>query len=154
LVLIPICIPLLLLRTYKFLAFTSILGDFAVLAGTRIGQCLHLVSATNGESSASRQRFNSSSSAAASAPAPPPSGVTATVVFGASNYKINFDLPAFNAAGIAPAMGNIAFLFLSHIVALPMAQSLKGDFARPTRYHKVVWTSFIVITVSNLLFGT
>ena len=32
--LIPICIPLLLLRTFKFLAFTSILGDFAVLAGT------------------------------------------------------------------------------------------------------------------------
>lgn len=95
----------------------------------------------------SRQRFNPSSSA--SAP-----GVTATVAFGASQYKMNFELPAFNASGIAPAMGNIAFLFLSHIVALPMAQSLKGDLARPTRYHKVVWTSFIIITISNLLFGT
>ena len=75
------------------------------------------------------------------------------MAYGANNYPLSFDVPAFNAAGIAPAMGNIAFLFLSHIVALPMAQSLKGDLARPTRYHKVVWSSFIIITLANLLFG-
>lgn len=32
--LIPICAPLVLLRTFRILAFTSILGDVAVVSGT------------------------------------------------------------------------------------------------------------------------
>ena len=34
-----------------------------------------------------------------------------------------------------------------------MAQSLKGDLARPQRFHAVVWGAFAVIIMANLLFG-
>jgi len=112
LVLFPICTPLVLLRTFRILAFTSILGDVAVTAG-----------------------------------------VTATLVYGATKHRLKTDLPAFRAQGIAPALATVSFLLLSHIVALPMAQSLDKDMEFPKRFHKVIWSSLTIITILNLLFA-
>lgn len=80
-------------------------------------------------------------------------GVTATVVFGATHNDVHENLPAIDGAGLGPAMSAIAFLFLSHIVTLPMAQSLHDDLKRPRAFHKVVWTSYVFITFANLAFG-
>lgn len=84
---------------------------------------------------------------------PIPLGITATIAYGASKNKIHTDLPFINVDGLGPAMSAIAFLFLSHIVALPMAQSLRHDLQRPREYHKVVWSAFVIMTFANLFFG-
>ena len=78
----------------------------------------------------------------------------AAITYGAEHNRLQPEtLPAIRAGGLGTAMGNIAFLFLSHGVCLPMAQSLKGDLAHPGRFHAVVWGAFALIIAANLLFG-
>lgn len=113
LVIFPICLALALLRSFKILAFTSILGDIAVSVG-----------------------------------------FVATLVYAIRNHHIDMEsLPSIKWEGVPPAMGNLAFLFLSHIVTLPMAQSLGRDLEEPTRFHRVVNYSYVFIIVVNLVFG-
>lgn len=112
LILFPIALGLALLRSFKLLAFTSILGDFAVA-----------------------------------------SGVIVTIIHGFQTQHATVDLPQLNVGGLPPAIGNLSFLFLSHIVILPMSQSLRGDLKDRTRFVKVTTYSYILITLANTVFG-
>ena len=77
----------------------------------------------------------------------------ATLTYGAVYHKIDNHLPAIRGIGIPPALANASFLLMSQMVALPMAQSLDKDLARPQRFRIIVWISFIIITISNVIFG-
>ncbi len=55
--------------------------------------------------------------------------------------------------GIAPAIGSMAFLFLSAEAILPMSQSLHKDLARPHRFENLTIVAYAVITVANMVFG-
>lgn len=92
----PIVALLALLRSFRYLAFTSILGDVAVAAGL-IGTIVIGIS--------SGQRLE-----------PPPTDI--------------------NFAELPRAAGNIAFLFLIHVVILPIAQVCAVAAAPSSNIHR------------------
>ena len=59
----------------------------------------------------------------------------------------------FDWGYVAPAMGSMAFLFLSHLAVLPMAQSLKHDLTRPGRFERITLIAYAIITIGNVVFG-
>jgi len=99
-ILIALFIPVLglaLLRSFEYLAYTSVVGDIAVVAG--IVGCV-----VGGLSDGNRLLW--------------PSQMPA----------INTD---FATGGLLQGLATISFLFLVHIMALPMAQSLDKDLNEP-----------------------
>jgi len=143
LLLAPFVLLLALLRSFRFLAFTSILGDIAVLAG-----------------------------------------LIGTVVFGVTqgaHFTSPTELPAVHLPAVPQAAGNVAFLFLIHVVVLPIAQSLRpsaeeelpsvndssssppwpyGPPPRPrggkrwcTGFAAIALPSYAIITLANLAFA-
>ena len=162
----PLVVGLALLRSFKYLVYTSILGDVAVLTG-----------------------------------------LVGTIVFGVIFMNEDGKQPLNPAqqpfvndwAKLPQSMGSVAFLFLIHVVILPIAQSLgspdpvDGDggsgsggggllpvqqygdqrgqqqqqqqhagpdqiareraLATGKRFSKVAWTSYAVIAVMNAFFG-
>eukprot|EP00658_Telonema_sp_P-2_P033626 TRINITY_DN24642_c0_g1_i2.p1 TRINITY_DN24642_c0_g1~~TRINITY_DN24642_c0_g1_i2.p1 ORF type:complete len:521 (-),score=120.21 TRINITY_DN24642_c0_g1_i2:152-1714(-) len=106
------------LRSFKYLAFTSVLGDVAVTAG-----------------------------------------VVGTIAIGLSDGR-SITWPHTDAikvvgtefGGVARGLATISFLFLVHIMTLPMTQSLKSDLERPKDWHFVAHVSYAFIGLLNLLF--
>ena len=75
------------------------------------------------------------------------------MAYGVSHYQFDHDLPAIRLAYVPESMGNMAFLFLSHNICLPVSQSLEDDLKRPRRFHSVVYVSFLIILIVNDVFG-
>eukprot|EP00656_Telonema_subtile_P057620 TRINITY_DN9519_c0_g1_i3.p1 TRINITY_DN9519_c0_g1~~TRINITY_DN9519_c0_g1_i3.p1 ORF type:complete len:410 (-),score=89.55 TRINITY_DN9519_c0_g1_i3:176-1405(-) len=106
------------LRSFKYLAFTSVLGDVAVTAG-----------------------------------------IVGTVVVGLHNGR-TLSWPDTDAVkvvnsdfkDVADGVATISFLFLVHIMTLPMAQSLDRDLEEPKRWHWVSRCSYTFIGGLNLVF--
>jgi hypothetical protein len=63
------------------------------------------------------------------------------------------DIVVWDWTHVAPAMGSMAFLFLSHLAVLPMSQSLHNDLIQPHRFENIVKIAYVIITVGNVLFG-
>ena len=123
----PFIVGLALLRSFKYLVFTSILGDVAVLVGL-VGTLYIGVS----------------------------NGITATPFdYSTTNHTSLEHLPAVNWSTLPEAAGSIAFLFCIHVVVLPVSQSLRGDTVQSQQrnFQCVTGTSYFVITVANCLFG-
>lgn len=122
LTLLVLFIPILglaLLRSFYYLAYTSVLGDVAVVAG-----------------------------------------IVGTIWAGLSEgreLQWPTDAPAVNtnweSGDLLRGLATISFLFLVHILTLPMAQSLHRDLEEPAGFRKVVAVSYNFITVLNLGFA-
>ena len=100
-------------------------------------------------------------------------GLIGTVVFGlqqGASFTPPSELPAIHPAALPQSAGNIAFLFLIHVVVLPIAQSMRvppraatpapgnleaGATTPPTRpgFGIVAVPSYFLITVLNALFA-
>jgi len=107
------------LRSFKYLAFTSVLGDIAVTTG-----------------------------------------IVGTVIVGLTTDNRSISWPdtdvikSINSdfGDVAQGVATISFLFLVHIMTLPMAQSLDRDLEDPKEFHAVAWTSYSFIGILNLIF--
>ena len=134
LMLSPIIVGLALLRSFKYLVFTSILGDVAVLLGL-IGTIF--IGVSNGIK------------------ASPFAPVVPMMANGTTALQ---HLPAINWSTLPESAGSIAFLFCIHVVILPISQSLKGDANDSVASHKkgfrcVTFSSYFCITLVNVFFG-
>jgi len=112
-------LALALLRSFQYLAYTSILGDVAVVCG-----------------------------------------IFGTIWGGFSDgHTLHWPhhMPAINtdwySGDLLQGLATISFLFLVHILTLPMAQSLHHDLQEPKQFHRVVGISYSFITVLNLFFA-
>ena len=132
----PFILGLALLRSFKYLVFTSILGDVAVLGG--------LVGTV----------FIGASVGIKASPFAPISGGNHSSSMNGTTASLEH-LPAVNWATLPEAAGSIAFLFLIHVVILPMSQSMKGETAEEQRrgFRCVTGTSYFFITTLNAAFG-
>ncbi len=111
----PAVLALALLRSFRYLVVTSVVGDLAVLLA--LGATL-AVGAYDG---------------AKASPA---------------------SLPLAQWSNAPNAAGAIAFLFLVHIILLPVAQSFRGDTEREQRkLVPVVWWSYALIATVNAAFA-
>jgi amino acid permease len=120
-IILLLCAPvaaLAQLRSFKYLAFTSVLGDVAVTAG-----------------------------------------IVGSVIIGLCNDR-SIKWPSTNLVksvnsdfgDVAKGLATISFLFLVHMVTLPMAQSLNKDLEEPKSFKVVSWVSYAFIGGLNLIF--
>ena len=106
------------LRSFKYLAFTSVLGDVAVTVG-----------------------------------------IVGSVIIGLADGRSckwpNTDLVASvnsDFGDVSKGLATISFLFLVHMMTLPMAQSLDKDLEEPQGFKTVAWVSYAFIGGLNLVF--
>eukprot|EP00657_Telonema_sp_P-1_P006983 TRINITY_DN26522_c0_g1_i1.p1 TRINITY_DN26522_c0_g1~~TRINITY_DN26522_c0_g1_i1.p1 ORF type:complete len:340 (+),score=75.07 TRINITY_DN26522_c0_g1_i1:368-1387(+) len=117
------------LRSFKYLAFTSVLGDIAVTTGI-VGTIIVGLTADDVrllDNTVGHRTF---------------SWPDTDVV---KSFNDDFE-------DICTGLATISFLFLVHIMTLPMAQSLEKDLEQPKEWHKVAWVSYSFIGSINLLF--
>merc|ERR1712166_488716 len=106
------------LRSFKYLAFTSVLGDVAVTVGI-IGNVI--IGLADGRSC----KWPSTDLVA----------------------SVNSDF-----GDVSKGLATISFLFLVHMMTLPMAQSLDKDLEEPQGFKTVAWVSYAFIGGLNLVF--
>jgi amino acid permease len=136
----PFIIGLALLRSFKYLVFTSILGDVAVLVGL-VGTLF--IGFSNGIK--------------ASPFKPVPASLHSVNYYSmnaTSNSTLEY-LPSVNWSTLPEAAGSIAFLFCIHVVVLPVSQSLRGVTVKTQQkdFKCVIAASYISITLANAAFG-
>jgi len=108
------------LRSFKYLAFTSVLGDIAVTTG-----------------------------------------IIGTVIVGLTSENRSISWPDTDVIksvnddfeDLVTGAATISFLFMVHILTLPMSQSLAGDIEDPKEWHAVTLISYSFIIVLNLVFS-
>ena len=131
----PFIVGLALLRSFKYLVFTSILGDVAVFAGL-VGTLFI--------------GWSIGMKASPFAPHTNASNASSTM-----NTTALEHLPSVNWSTLPEAAGSIAFLFCIHVVVLPISQSLKGNTMEQQQKGTrcVIGSSYFLITMINLFFG-
>lgn len=136
LTLLPV-LPLAMVSSYKYLAFTSILGDIAVAAGIVV---VVLFGAFGQSDSSDTTTAGGAAWVNGTDVAAPPL---------APGAWEDGEAPLFNGEGIFQVVGSVAFLFAVHIVVLPVVQSMRERSA----FGRVVYGSMAGVAVTNTVFG-
>ena len=135
LTLLPV-LPLAMVTSYKYLAYTSVLGDIAVAAGIVVV----VLFGAFGQSDSSQ-----STSAGGEGGG---NGTVAVTPLAPGEWE-DGDAPLFDPTGVFKVVGSVAFLFAVHIVVLPVVQSMKERAA----FGTVVYSSMGGVAVTNTVFG-
>ncbi len=135
LTLVPV-LPLALVSSYKYLAFTSVLGDIAVAAGIIVVVLFGALGQDNAVDSTTAGGAATNGTLAPPAPLSP------------GDWE-GEGAPLFDPLGVFQVVGSVAFLFAVHIVVLPVVQSMKQRSA----FGAVVYSSMLGVAITNTAFG-